>query len=144
MDDLEWLRQLDRELWPESRGSGANRTLSKEELERVFACIEKYKLVAEMYSIRMFGGYGMQLYEQEPYPGTGAQFITAITEDHLPVPTRYDHIAGNVKEKPLRRPGCGRDDAWEIFSKYTHSDVNRAWLKKYRLETPRERSYYDY
>jgi len=99
VDDLEWLRKLDRELWPKSKGQNpVKQDLTREEFERVLACIAKYKLVAEMYSTNMFGGYGMRLYEHEPYP---------------------DHIAGNVKEMSPRLPGCGRDDAWEIFSKFT-------------------------
>lgn len=38
----------------------------------------------------------------------------------------------------------GRDDAWELFSKYTHSEKNREWLKQYGLRPSRERSSYDY
>ena len=159
-DDIAWLKKLQEDLWPpepppppRARGNpyagmkielDAKRTLTKKEFERVLGCIKKHKLVANMFSTSMFGGYGMKLYEHEPYPGTGAQFLVTIIEGHLPVPTRYDRIAGNVKEKPKKHPGCGREDAWKVFSKYTHTKQNRAWLKQYGLPEPHDQSYYDY
>ena len=160
-DDIAWLKKLQDDLWPPEppppRPTRSNpyagmkiklearRTLSKEELDRALACIPKHKLIAEMFSTNMFGGYGMRLYEHEPYPDTGAQFLIALIEDHLPVATRYDHISGNLPKKPERRgQGCGREDAWELFSKFTHSEQNREWVKKYGLDEPKYQSYYDY
>jgi hypothetical protein len=164
MDDIAWLKQLQEDLWPPEPLQSwpldfgerkvkikikleATRTLTQEEFQRIFACIEKYKLIAEMFSSNMFGGYGMRLYEHEPYPCTGAQFLITLVEDHLPVPTRYDRIADNVEKKPepLRRgQGCGREDAWAVFSPITHSAHNREWLKRYGLPEPHYQSYYDY
>jgi len=144
MDDIAWLRILHEELWVKKPSPRAAPTLTKEEFERVLNCIEKYKLVAEMVSTHMFGGYGMQLYEHELYPGTGPQLLVLISEDNLPVPTRYDRILGTAQEPPKRKPGSGRDDAWEIFSRYTHSEQNRKWLKEYKLHRSEERVHYDY
>ena len=31
-----------------------------------------------------------------------------------------------------------------MFSKYTHSERNREWLKNYNMKAPQERHYYDY
>ena len=70
--------------------------------------------------------------------------LLAITEDHLPGPTRYEVLMGTAKPRPERKPGCGRDDAWELFSRFTHSKQNRTWLKMYKLRPPQERSHYDY
>lgn len=158
-DDIAWLKKLQEDLWPPKPARKkrfdpyagpeikleAKRTLMREELERVLACIEKHKLIAEMFSSNMFGGYGMSLYDHELYPGTGAQFLVAIIEDHMPVATRYDHISGNLPPEPTRRgQGCGREDAWKVFSKYTHSPENVEWLAKYKLQPSRYQSYYDY
>lgn len=163
VDDIEWLRKLQNDLWPSKpkperslfnrRSDGdditikleAKRTLTKEEFERVLGSIEKHKLIAEMFSTSMFGGYGMKLYDHELYPGTGAQFLVSLIEDHLPVATRYDHISGNLPEEPKRRgQGCGREDAWKVFSKFTHAEQNVEWLTKYRLQPSQYQSYYDY
>lgn len=154
MDDLAWLKSLQSELWPppppgpyrppydrRSRSVDpfkleACRTLLPEELDRIFAAIPQHKLIAEMFMSGMFGGYGMRLYEHEPYPHTGAQFLVSIIEDHLPGP-----FGG---EKPKKPPGAGRPDAWEVFSRFTHTAQNQEWLKRYKLQPSRESTYYDY
>lgn len=146
--DIEWLVGLHEELY---RDEGQNRIqvvssrrLTNQEFARVLAAIEKHKLVAEMVCTSMFGAYGMRLYEHELYPGTGARELVLINEEQLPVPTRYEHMEGTAKPIPERRSGCGRDDAWEVFSKYTHAEQNRVWLKQYKLQESKYRSYYDY
>lgn len=149
-EDFKWLRALQEDLWPPRPPSKltikleAKRPLTKAELARVEACIEEHDLVAEMICTSMFGGYGMRLYSHELFPGTGADFLLTLVEDHLPVPTRYDHIMGTVKESPKKVPGEGRTDAWKVFSKYTHDEGNRRMLRKYGLQDSRDRWAYDY
>jgi len=163
--DRQWLIALNLELWPEKdkRTKGEilrdnifpeartapepkvpREMLTHEELERVLNLVQECKLLTSMFSSNMFGGYGMKVYEHEPFPGTGPVLLLAIAEDHLPPPTRLERAAGGARKPKKKVPGCGRDDAWELFSPITHSDQNREWLKGYKMDPPRERGYYDY
>lgn len=152
-EDLRWLRELNEKLWkPAPKPIGfkspvavqAQRHIDQEDLDRVFRCIEEHKLVTSMFSSNMFGGYGMTVYAPPVFPGTPLEEVFWMIEENLPLPTRHDHINGTVKPVPKKVPGSGRDDAWELFSKHTHSEQNRAWLKLYGMDPPRERSGYDY
>jgi len=148
--ERDWLKSLQESLWPKDRKNGspvkleAHRQLTHEEKKRVFGLIETHGLVVEMFSSNMFGGYGIAVYDHEPYPHTGPQHLLTLTEDNLPWRSRLSRIDGETKPGPDKFPGCGRDDAWELFSKYTHSEQMRAWIKQYKLHAPRERSHYDY
>lgn len=84
-----------------------------------------------MHTSNMFGGYGLLVYGPPIFPDAPLEVIFSVIEDNLPT----------VCE---RIPGCGRDDAWEMFSRFTHSEQNRAWLKQFRLPEPKDRVYYDY
>lgn len=158
-EDRTWLKQLDAELWPAPKTDAdrdrltivlqAERLLGHGEVERIFAIVETAPLVTEMFSKGMFGGYGIALMEHELYPHTGPTRLLSIIEDHLPPPkgpTVYDHLLGTAKPtlKPKKHPGCGTDQAWELFSKYTHSPQNSEWLKQYKMRAPEERYHYDY
>jgi hypothetical protein len=152
-EDLHWLRELNKTLWKPAekplRPSSpvavqAQRQVDQDDLDRLCRCIEEHKLVTSMFSSNMFGGYGMHVYAPAVFPGVPLEMVFTIIEDNLPIPTRYDHINGTARNPARRTPGSGRDDAWEVFSKYTHSEQNRSWLRLYKMDPPRERSYYDY
>jgi len=164
-EDRAWLKTLHLDLWPEpdrrTKGEKVRdhffpesrktpepkppkELLTQEELDRILDLVREHKLLTSMFSSNMFGGYGMHVYEHEPYPGTGPSKLIAITEDHLPPPTRLERAVGDGEKRPKKHPGCGRDDAWEMFSPFTHSEQNREWLKSYKMEPPRDRTYYDY
>lgn len=136
------LRELQKELWPTPVGSGntikikAKRPLTADEVKIILKTIKQEKLLTEMFSANMFGGYGMDVYEHESYPGTGPVFLLRITEYDLP----------KEMNSQLGKPsgGCGSTDAWELFSQYTHSKQNREWLKMYNYPAPQERYHYDY
>lgn len=136
------LRELQKELWPTPHGSGngikikAKRPLTASEVKTIFNAIEQEKLLTEMFSANMFGGYGMDVYEHESYPGTGPVFLLRITEYDLP----------KELNSQLGKPsgGSGSTDAWNLFSKYTHSAQNKEWLQMYKLPAPQERYHYDY
>jgi hypothetical protein len=145
------LRQLHEDLWPSGYKSPspvdrvATRELTKAELEGVLQTIKAQGLLTNMISAGMFGAYGMEVYEHPTYPGLPPTKVLLLVEGHLPGPTRYDRLVDRLAGvPPERRPGCGRDDAWEIFSRFTHSEQNRAWLKMYGMQPPQERYYYDY
>lgn len=163
--DRQWLLDLNLELWPKkdqrSKGEVLRDTifpeartapepkvpremLTHEELERVLSLVRGCKLLTSMFSSSMFGGYGMSVFDHEPFPGTGPTFLLALSEEHLPPPTRLERAAGGTTRPSKKTPGCGRDEAWKLFSPFTHSAQNREWLKSYKMDPPRERGYYDY
>ena len=150
-DPLKWLRDLDFELWTTENSFTMNmthkthkvvRTLTKAELHRILACIEEECLLTEMCSDTMFGGYCMTVYDHPPCFGVPPIKTFDLSERLLPLFDRYDRIGGELP--PEKNPGCGTDRAWELFSRYTHSEQNRKWLEYYGMEPPRERRYYDY
>lgn len=150
-EGTDWLKALHDDLWPKNHKPDspvsirALRRMTREEWDRVFKLIEDERLVCEMTSVNMFGGYGVRVYAHEPFPGTGPDYLLLVHEDHLPTPTRFEVLQDEAPQPRTKKvPGSGRDDAWELFSKYTHSAENRKFLKKYKLEDPRDRHYYDY
>lgn len=136
--DLEWMRELHARL-----SDPDLEKLSKPEFERFLKAIHEYGLLTQMYSAKMFGGYGMRIFEHPIFPGLPPTKLLSITEDHIPAPTQYDHLIGEARPKHRER-GCGRDDAWEIFSKFTHSEQNRQWLRRYGMTDSMSREQYDY
>jgi hypothetical protein len=149
-EERTWLKELQESLWPETRKNNspvkleAHRQLKDEERDRVFKILDTHLLVVEMFSSNMFGGYGIAVYDHEPFPHAGPLHLLTLTEDNLPPwRTRFERIEGK-ESLPKKVPGCGRDDAWELFSKYTHTPQMKEWIKQYKLNPPREQSYYDY
>lgn len=140
MDGLDFLRELNKDLWDNPARKDlkvqARRILTAQEIDLIFQTIEAHNLMTDMFSANMFGGYGMDVYQHEPYPGTGPQFIFRMTEYELPpeMNAKFGKASG----------GSGSNDAWKLFSKYTHSQQNKEWLAMYKMEAPKYRSYYDY
>jgi len=156
MSDLDWLRELQERLWPpEQAAKGragnvqikleAKRELSKDEWQRVCKAIVENKLVVEMIGTNMFGGVGIRLFEHPPCFGVDeAELILTITQEHLPGPSRYDHLRGEVAEPEKHVPGSCLRRAWETFSEFSHTEQNKRWLKQYGLRESRGAESYDY
>lgn len=159
-DDIKWLHELHAALWPPEpprprdrygRSSPrikleVGRELTKAEWKRVVQAIAENKLVAEMIGTNMFGGVGVRFYEHPRLPGDDHEHVLTLTQEHLPGPTRYDHLADRAEATDYREPtggNCSRA-AWDIFSEFTHTEDNRRWLKQYGLDEPRDPAYYDY
>lgn len=143
MSDILWLQKLNRDLWPSGYSRTAFRELYPSEVERVCQCIEQQSLIAEMFMLGMFGGFGMRLYSQGPERTTFLQLT--LTEDTLPSRlSLLDHLVDTPPPQVKKVPGCGREDAWELFSKYTHSERNKQWLRVYGLPESRDRVHYEY
>jgi hypothetical protein len=96
-----------------------------------------------MFCTSMFGGYGMDVYEHEPAPTVGPVPLLRLVEGHMPVPTP-EEVAANPGRYQRPGGGVGRQDAWEFFSKFTHSERNAGWLASYKMRPPQPRSSYDY
>lgn len=147
-DDIQWLKDLHRDLWPEDKkkhngpGMVAYRVLTTGEVQEVVRIIRERQLLTYMISTSMFGGYGMEVFAHPAYPGMPPEHLLIIIEDHLPRHTRYDELMG--RSLPEKKAGCGREDAWVLFSQFTHSDQNRVWLRHYNMRPPQDRSFYDY
>lgn len=152
-EDRTWLQSLNAELWakehletPEIKHRieiKARRPLTPAELERVEAIILGHSLMTDMFCIGMFGGYGMDVYEHEPAPDMGPIHLLRLVEGNMPDPTP-EQLAENPGKYSRPGGGVGRDDAWECFSKHTHSERNVGWLKSYKRRPPEVRSRYDY
>lgn len=143
-DTRAWMKALGKELPAASRWEDAKRILTYEERDRIFATVESCNLLTSMFSKGMFGGFGISIYEHPVYPGAPPTRLLWLTEDNLPPPSRFDRVGGKQLKRTRPGPGCGFDDAWELFSKYTHSTRNHGWLVAYRMDLPQDRSYYDY
>jgi hypothetical protein len=146
-EDIEWLRALDADLWPPDHKNEivalkASRMITKQELDRVLGSVEEHRLVTEMVMTNMFGGYGMRVYDNPAAPGVPLVPVLLLIEGHLPLNTRWSLLDGQPAATKV--PGSGRDEAWTLFSRYTHSEQNQAWLKLFGLKPSRSRSHYDY
>jgi hypothetical protein len=145
-DPLKWLRDLNSEVWKEEVSFQTNprlrkvvsfvvaRPLTEQESDHVFSCIEEEGLLTQMVSDSMFGGYRMTVYDHPPVFGVPPIKVFDFSENLLPL---YEKLLE-------KKPGCGQDRAWELFSRYTHSEQNCKWLEYYGMETPQERYHYDY
>jgi len=147
--DLEWMRELHARLWPK-HGDNCSLDWKPEgelpqlDFDRVLKVIKTHRLLTQMFPSKMFGGYGMRIYEHPIFPGLPPTKLLSITEDHIPGPTQYDHLTGEAKPLPKRKPGEGRTDAWETFSQFTHTEQNRRWLRGYGMTDSSPRADYDY
>ncbi|KKN65749.1 hypothetical protein LCGC14_0478880 [marine sediment metagenome] len=136
--DRKWLKDLEEKLWKELGPDKFDRSwivesdthLTISQLNRIFKLIRQHKLVTSI-GCGTFGlmGYTMSIYEHEVCPGTGAECLLSITDKHMP-------------KKSERQEGL--NFTWKKFSQFTHSEENKEWLRKYRFEAPKQRSYYDY
>jgi hypothetical protein len=145
-EDIKWLLDLHADLWLPCFQRGINlsasRVLTQVELDEAVRIIEARDLLTSMTS-GMFGAYGMKIYTHPSFPGTPPAQVLLLVQGHIPGRSRYDVLRG-AETPPKPAPGCGRDDAWKLFSKFTHSEQNRGWLKMYGMSAPRNQSYYDY
>lgn len=139
-EDRDYLMLLHDRLWPKDYQSESivattpAGQLTEQEWGNVQAAIERNLMVTSMFSSNMFGAYGMYILEHEPFPGTKPQLRLTLVEGNLPP----------VENPKPKFPGSGRDEAWEAFSRFTHSERNKGWLKRYKMEAPRGRGSYDY
>lgn len=153
-EERQWLVDLNGKLWPkEHTGTNPNiksrismdalRTLTWEEFKEVERLVEQRTLLTSMICTGMFGGYGMDVYEHEVAPDLGPTLLVRLVEGHMPDPHRIQIAEGYNKHI---RPGGGRgrQDAWEFFSKFTHSERNAGWLASYKMRAPRDQHHYDY
>lgn len=151
-DELAWMHELQAALWPpEQQEKGrietphgsvqlkleAKRRLKKKEWKRVKKAIAKHKLIVEMIGTNMFGGVGIRLHEHPSVPGLEeVDILLTITQEHLPGKT------GKKASKPTK--GTCLTKAWGMFFELACTEENLVWLRRYRLQQPKDQAHYDY
>ncbi len=135
-EDRKYLTDLEEILWPKDHRQSRiklepKRQLERAEFSRVLEIVETHNLLTSMFTTSMFGGVGMDILEHEAAPDVGPTHLLRLIEGHVPGPN-------------TRQPGGSSDEAWEAFSKFTHSPRNVRWLKSYKMDAPRSRSSYEY
>lgn len=142
---ISYLKELNDSLWPSTETNHqdrivlqARRQMTTKEWRETRRHIEAHDLVCEMFMMGMFGGYGIDVYDhpESLYPGLPEEpvFLIRIIETNLPAP----------KDADPKVPGCGREYAWEAFSKFTHAQRNQDWLKRYKLRPSEDQGSYCY
>jgi hypothetical protein len=145
-DPAAWLDALWASLWQthrnqfshnpiERRGwKSEHRRMTVEEWFTVQSLIKTQGYVCSARNACMGFGCGMTVYaEADPvYPGVplDPKVLIDITQNHLPMGPGQDRIRF--------------DDAWDVFSPFTHSDSNKAKLKANRLPEARSKGHYEY
>jgi hypothetical protein len=165
-EDRDWLCSLDVELHPPRDTRSAGRKLAdkfrgsepkfakprakltRQEVLRIFQLVEEADLFTMLYSSGTICGVGIIIFEHEQFPGTGPEELLHFSEEHLPesgVPSVYDRLKGKKPpKKKARAPGDCDPDAWELFTKFTHTEKNRRWIDQYGLEMHFDKQHYDY
>ncbi len=173
-EDRAWLKALHGDLWPPKDTRGPfeklldakdqralfpnlpvtpappepREKITHEELQRVLGLIESAGLMTNIIPMGHFGTVALTVYEHELFPGTGCVKLLTLFEEHLPNLVQrswYQHLLGVEKKLSSKSSGGrGRDDVWELFTKFAHSEKNLGWLKMYKIEARLDRTYYDY
>jgi hypothetical protein len=154
--DLEWLRELDRELWEEKwtyRRTGryaervlvkneTSRRLTDDEWSRVKRIVGDYRLPVTMASTRFGFGVGMVIYGPERewlYPGveeeSRPEAVTMISQSHLP----RSESTFDGEDKRIKF-----DDGWRCFEPLTHAERNLEILGRCRIKAPGRKIDYEY
>lgn len=142
--DRDWLTSLQDEIWEYAHPTARNgigwwsevRALTSEEWSRLKTLFEENDFLFELGT--MFG-FSLQLnvLECETYPGTGPSFLLMLSQKQLPKEE-------GTQEAAKGGASVSWENAWNIFTKYTHSDRNAEKLKFHKREAPKEASYYMY
>ena len=110
------------------------------EFERIQRLIEDEPLMTRMTSSNFAFDFCVDLFEHPVTPGVEPMHLLSISEKHLPAPSGLERALADDNGVAWNRS----DFAWETFSQYTHSDLNRQWLDFYGWAAPQERHHYEY
>lgn len=142
---IDWLSNLEARLWRALSPDRFCRSIyvpselpmDVPEFEALMGVIEDERMVTVMTS-GTFGlaGYGLHAYFHPEAPGLPPMHGILFNSDQLPL--EFGRGDGS------RMGQAHYDWVWALFSKYSHSSQNIAWLKLYGMPLPKGRSYYDY
>lgn len=111
--------------------------LSKKEVFDILDTAKYYNMPMTIYGVGFsFGQIGIRIFENEQFPGIKPDCLFILSENHLKV----------EDFRWVKRPTLGavHDEAWELFSQFTHSEDNLKRLDFSGIERPREKSYWNY
>ena len=149
-EDRAWLKELQNELWRYVRQTYNYRDNSYWTEKRGFAP-EEWERLTKLFDEQLESGEGLvfqlgtkwgftlmlRVYEDAPVPDTPPEFLLFFDQKQIPPEYGTTGPTGGGTEVSWHR-------AWEILTKWSHSDRNAQKLKFYGMEPPREQSYYDY
>ena len=150
MDDETWLLDLYERIWPKERPNKHFvdvSPISQGELIQLSEIIERSDYVVQLWTYGPMFGIGLDLLRHEQYFGTGPECLFRMMDDHVPKYSRtwYERVLGEAApEVKSRGKGCIRQDVWDLFSRFSHTEQNREWLQKYGLKMHFEPHSYDY
>jgi hypothetical protein len=134
-EEAAWLRDLNSQIWDEhtDRFAGVHRfpkqsrPVLPDEVSRCVSLIRSFNLPCVLYS-SPYGELSMGVFDHSEHPGVPPEFVILIGRDHVGLPAGFDKWS----------------ETFDWFSRFTHSDENRAVLRFYRMTPPRERDHYSY
>jgi hypothetical protein len=121
--DIQWLRDLNGSIWNRLYNGRVeiNRSLMPDEWQRIAGLIEELKLPCTMISTDF--GFNVAIQILDP---RDASVLLTVSPNHFPI------------SKP------GFDEAFSIFSRFTHNPLNLELLDLYGVQRPGNKGYYDY
>jgi hypothetical protein len=143
-DDREWLVSIHDDLWEVHPGIpgrsyghvSEKRNLTDLEWTRISTLMAEEDDI--ICSLGTYMGFHLivDIYECEVYPGTGPKHLLRLGQKQIPVE--------GIGEATLGGAGESWKIAWDLLTKYTHSDRNAEKLKYHKMEAPREDVHYMY
>ena len=119
-------------VWYTARGR-----LSKAEVYRILETAQQFNMPMVMHEVGFgFGHIGISIFSNEKCVGVAPEFLFELSEKHLdPKEFLWAEKAtlGNVL-----------DEAWALFSPFTHSEANRKRLEYSKFDMPCSRKSYCY
>lgn len=134
--DSRWLARLDARLWQKHKDETHGETRSpkgkvtKDEYRRLLKLVKTYQLPCEMHAC-VYGEVCLAIYTHAPLPDLKPERLLSFSLEHLPIRVRM-HFGNQLQT------------AKRFFGPLVHNRRNLELLGFYKLEKPREWSYYEY
>jgi hypothetical protein len=95
-EDRTWLQVLNDKVHPKVEGwkRPVVQYMETSDFNRVVRLVEEHSLLTSMVCTGMFGGYGMEIFEEPSDPLLQPTLLFFLHEEHIPPPTRFERIGG--------------------------------------------------
>lgn len=113
--------------------------MTSEEFVELKAIMEDGKsvLIFEPFSMGLLD-FSLRIYRHPPAPGTGPVVLFVVGAECLPDDERKVINANKGHGAYIL------DDSWIAYSPFSHTEENKKWLEKYRMEKAHHLDHYDY
>lgn len=125
--DLEWIKRWSSEIWDRHGFPNLKRRASSEELSRAVSLVRAHRLPCILHS-GPYGDLSMSVLDHSDFPQVPPDTVAAVHRDHVGLEAGFDKW----------------NASFDWFSRFTHSEENKAVLKFYSLHAPEEKSRYEY